>query len=51
MKRKKLPTELEGHLAHALHWELLELSEGLFDPCHAGNWGETSPSSKIPECL
>ena len=50
-KPKKLLTELKGHLAtisgsirveqpnlaHALHWELLELSEGLFDPCHDGN--------------
>ena len=50
-KRKTLLTELEGHLAtitgsirseqpslaYALHWELLELSEGLFDRCYDGS--------------
>lgn len=47
-KRKTLLTELEGHLntikasmrqeapalAHDLHWELLELSEGVIDRCY-----------------
>jgi len=36
VKREKLLTEVEGHLAHALLWELLELWEGLFNSCHAG---------------
>jgi len=48
---RKLLTELEGHLTHALLCELLGLWEGLFDSCHAGYLGQMSPSSKIPEDL
>ncbi len=50
-KRKTLLGELEGHLAtisgnlasanptlaHELHWQLLELAEGIFDRCHDGS--------------
>jgi hypothetical protein len=64
-KRKTLLTELEGHLtaitgsirtqqpalALALHWELLELSEGLFDRCHDGSGSLSGFFLKVLQAL
>lgn len=64
-KRKTLLTELEGHLtsitgsirseqpalALALHWELLELSEGLFDRCHDSSGSLSGFFSKVLQAL
>jgi hypothetical protein len=60
-KRKTLLGELEGHLAtisgnlaadnptlaHELHWQLLELAEGIFDRCHDGSGSLASFFAKV----
>ncbi len=64
-KRKTLLTELEGHLgticgsirsdnpalALDLHWELLELSEGIFDRCYDGSGAMSSFFLKVLQSL
>lgn len=64
-KRKTLLTELEGHLATIcgsirsdnpalaldLHWELLELSEGVFDRCYDGSGSISTFFTKTLEAL
>ena len=64
-KRKTLLTELEGHLATIcgsirsdkpalaldLHWELLELSEGILDRCYNGSEALSSFFTKTLEML
>jgi len=64
-KRKTLCSELEGHLsticgsirrdnpslALDLHWELLELSEGIFDRCYDGSGAMSSFFRKVLQSL
>lgn len=64
-RRKTLLTELEGHLATIsgsicgdnpalaldLHWNLLELSEGIFDRCHDGNGAVGGFFARVLEAL
>ncbi|MEA5423929.1 DUF6880 family protein [Synechococcus sp. CCY9202] len=64
-KRRTLLTELEGHLAtvtgsirteapaiaHELHWQLLELSEGLFDRSHDGSGSLSGFFQRVLEAL
>ncbi|MFY8149316.1 MAG: DUF6880 family protein [Prochlorococcaceae cyanobacterium] len=64
-KRNTLLTELEGHRAtitgrilqeapaqaYELHWQLLELSEGIFDRCHDGSGTLSAYFQRVLEAL